>query len=290
MNQEVAAKTIEQGNQIIIYLNDINDIISTLVLVLLGVATLIQILDMIGLWPKRWRDKLKLNRAQETIEVLESLGINFNQYRKSNATVGIPVDYSKETVIEKTRKNLEELKIDKLVSVGKIRQTELNYYIDLIGHTCDPVCAKAYARLLSSYWVDCIENTQLVKTPNIDFVVTPKGGSPILGYEFAKLLDKPFILHELQDRFIAKDDDMRKKFDCATIPPKGSTALIVDDSTTGGRMVLGVINDLKKYGYAVTDCLVVFEPQQKDARKKLSDQEVNLLSIVKTHEEMYKEL
>ena len=77
---------------------------------------------------------------------------------------------------------------------------------------------------------------------------------------------------------------MRKRFNCSQIPEKGCTALIVDDSTTGGRMVLSTIEDLRKYGYNVMDCLVVFEPQQKDARKKLSDQSVNLISIVKTHD------
>lgn len=277
-------QTIEQGNLIIIQLSSINDIISMVVLVLLGIATLIQILDMVGFIPKKWRYQLKLNRSQDTIDVLKSLGINFNQYRKSNATVGIPVDYSKETVVEKTKKNLDTLKIDKLVSVGTIRQTELNYYIDLIGHSCDSTIAVAYARLLSSYWVDTIENTQLVKSPIIDFVVTPKDGSPILGYEFSKVIDKPFVLHELSDRFRTEEDDMRKRFNCSQIPKKGCTALIVDDSTTGGRLVLSVIDDLRKYGYRVTDCLVVFEPQQKDARKKLSDQGVNLLSIVKTHD------
>ena len=187
-------------------------------------------------------------------------------------------------MLKRRKKNLEFFKIDKLVSVGKIRQTELNYYIDLIGHTCDSSTAVAYARLLSSYWVDTIENTQLVKSPNIDFVVTPKGGSPILGYEFSKVINKPFVLHELTDRFKSEEDDMRKRFNCSQIPEKGQTALIVDDSTTGGRMVLSAIEDLRKYGYNVTDCLVVFEPQQKDARKKLSDQEVNLRSIVRTHD------
>lgn len=274
---------VEQGNQIIIQLNDLNDIISTIVLVLLGIATLIQIIDMIGFMPEKWRYKFKLNRAQDTIDVLKELGVDFNQYKKNNAIMGIPVDYSKENIAEKTMENLEKLKIDKLVSVGKIRQTELNYYIDLIGHTCNPRGAEAYARLLSSYWVDVVGNSQLVHSPNIDFVVTPKGGSPILGYEFSKLLKKPFVLHETSDRFVAEEEDMRKRFDCADIPPNGSIALIVDDSTTGGRMVLSVIEDLKKYGYKATECLVVFEPQQKDARKKLSDQGVNLLSIVKTH-------
>jgi len=170
-----------------------------------------------------------------------------------------------------------------MVSVGRIRQTELNYYIDLIGHSCNPNIAEAYARLLSSFWVNTIENTESIRTPDIDFIVTPKGGSPILGYEFAKVLDKPFVLHEMSDRFKSEEDDMRKRFDCAEIPEKGNKALIVDDSTTGGRMVLCAIEDLKRYGYTVTECLVVFEPQQKNARQKLSDQAVNLLSIVQTH-------
>ena len=53
---------------------------------------------------------------------------------------------------------------------------------------------------------------------------------------------------------------MRKWFDCAMIPPKGSKALIVDDSTTGGRMVLSVIDHLREYGFYVSECLMVFEP------------------------------
>lgn len=76
---------------------------------------------------------------------------------------------------------------------------------------------------------------------------------------------------------------MRANFDCAVVLPINSRALIVDDSTTGGRMVVSTIDDLRKYGYNVSECLVVFEPQNKDARKKLSDKEVNLISIVKTH-------
>lgn len=78
---------------------------------------------------------------------------------------------------------------------------------------------------------------------------------------------------------------MRKKFDCAKIPKVNSRALIVDDSTTGGRMVCETVDDLRKYGYIVSECLVVFEPQNKDAKQKLSQKQVNLLSICKTHRE-----
>lgn len=256
---------------------------NTIAIILLGISTLIQICDMCGFLPGWVRKKFRINKSQDTLEVLKELGINTNMYKRKNAIVGIPRDYNKESIQKDIEKKLNELIIDKKVSVGRGRKTELNYYIDLIGHSCNQECAQAYARILISYWADKVENSQEVKNPVIDFVVTPKGGSPILGYEFSKLMNKPLVLHEEEARFDSEKDDMRKWFDCAVIPPKGSKALIVDDSTTGGRMVLKVIEDLRKYGYDVSECLVVFEPQNKDARKKLSDQEVNLISIVKTH-------
>lgn len=255
------------------------------ILILLGISTLIQVCDMCGFLPGWIRKKFRINKSQDTLEVLKEFGIDANKYKRKNAIVGIPRDYDYKNIENCIETKLKELIIDKEVSVGMVRKTELNYYIDLIGHTCNEECAQAYARILTSYWAETVEKTQAVKTPIIDFIVTPKGGSPILGYEFSKLMQMPFVLHEERARFDSEKDDMRKWFDCSEIPPKGARALIVDDSTTGGRMVLSVINDLRKYGYEVSECLVVFEPQNKDARKKLSDQEVNLISIVKTHKE-----
>lgn len=256
---------------------------NAIIIALLGFSTLIQICDMIGFLPEWLRKRLRVNKSQDTLEVLKEFGINTNMYRRKNAIVGIPRDYDSKNLENDIGKKLEELKININVSVGKTRKTELNYYIDLIGHSCSEECAQAYARILTSYWADMIENSLSVNNPVIDFVVTPKDGSPILGYEFAKLINKPFVLHEESPRFDSEEDDMRKWFDCAAIPPDGSKALIVDDSTTGGRKVLSTIEDLRKYGYIVSECLVVFEPQNKDARKKLFDQDVNLISVVKTH-------
>lgn len=257
--------------------------INAIIILLLGISTVIQVCDMCGFLPEWIRKKFRINKSLDTLEVLKELGINTNMYKRKNAIVGIPRDYNKKNIEKDIKKELKKLIIDKKVSVGRIRKTELNYYIDLIGHSCNEECAQAYARVLTSYWSDIVEKSQNVKNPIIDFVVTPKGGSPILGYEFSKLINKPFVLHEENARFDSEKDDMRRWFDCAVVPPKGAKALIVDDSTTGGRMVLNVVTNLRKYGYDVSECLVVFEPQNKDARKKLSDLEINLISIVKTH-------
>jgi len=93
----------QQNNPIVIQLNDVNEIIGMIVLVILGIGTLIQTLDMIGILPDKWRNRFKLNRAQDTLEVLRTLGININQYKKRNSTIGIPVDYSEQTVVEKQK-------------------------------------------------------------------------------------------------------------------------------------------------------------------------------------------
>lgn len=260
-----------------------SDFLNSVVLIILGIGTLVQVLDMLGFLPSKVRNYLKLNHSRDTLDILKEYGIDPELYRRHNISVGIPQDYPKDDIENMIKKKLNEIKIGMDVSVGKIRKTEVNYYIDLIGHSCDPISATAYARTLSSFWASKIESRDVID-PQIDFIVTPKNGSPILGYEFAKLLGKPFMLHEETDRFVCKQDDMRKRFDCAWVPEKNSRALIVDDSTTGGRMVCDTIRDLRKYGYNVSECLVVFEPQNKDAKKKLEQQHVKLLSICKTHE------
>ncbi|CEN89846.1 orotate phosphoribosyltransferase [[Clostridium] sordellii] len=264
-------------------MNNILDFINNLVWLALGVSTLMAVLDMIGFMPKKLKKKLKLNRAEDTLDVLKDMGIDIESYRRKISSINFPKDYSNESLEKIVSEELNKIKMNKKISVGRTRPTKLDYYIDLIGHSCNPDTACGFARYLSTYWSENCNNSTLIANPLFDFVVTPKGGSPILGYEFAKLINKPFVLHELRVRFQDNKDDKRAYLNCAELPEEGSTALIVDDSTTGGAMVIETINNLRKYGYNVSDCLVVFEPQSKDARKKLRDKQVNLVSIVKTH-------
>ena len=113
----------------------------------------------------------------------------------------------------------------------------------------------------------------MIRNVDFDFVVTPKSGSPLLGYEFAKLVNKPFVLREQTER-LNRYQDPRSIFNCAEVPEKGSMALIVDDSTTGGTLLCDTVKDLRKYGYQVNTCLVVFEVKKKDARVRLKKENV----------------
>ncbi|WP_097003945.1 phosphoribosyltransferase [Lacrimispora amygdalina] len=259
------------------------DLLNQIVLLILGLSTIAGILDYVGFLPKWLRGKLRLNRNDDTLSLLRELGVNIDQQKRMNQFISFPRDLHQQSLEETTNEALKRYTIKKNIAIGHNRFTEVDYYIDLIGATCDSEIAIYFARLLSTYWSITSFNGNDIKNSEFDFVVSPKGGSPILGYEFAKLIGKQFIIHEEKERFRNHTDDFRSKFNCKSIPEKGKVALIVDDSTTGGMMVIETIKDLKKFGYNIYSCFVVFEPQHKDARQKLAQQGVQLVSIVKTH-------
>lgn len=217
------------------------------------------------------------------LSMLREVGIDIEHYKRSNRALAFPQSIKKSEIISSAEKGLEKFKIEKQYAVGLHRPTTLKYYYDLIGGTCDSNNAEYFAQLLSSFWAANSADRSVVTDPDFDFVVTPKSGSPILGYEFAKLINKPLVLHEPTKRIKNSKDDMRTWFNCSEIPEPGSTALIVDDSTTGGEKVSEAIKHLRDYNYIVHTCLVVFEPRVKDARTRLNSLSVQLVSLVKTH-------
>lgn len=224
-----------------------------------------------------------LLKPEHALSALKEVGIDIEYYKARNKALTFPNSIEPAQIASATQSGLEKYKIQKQYAVGHRRPTTMKYYYDLIGGTCEPSTAEHFASLLSSFWASNSPCKDVIANADFDFVVTPKGGSPILGYEFAKLIKRPFVLHEEVARFRDNNDDMRKWFNCNDIPPKGTTALIVDDSTTGGTMVSNTIDHLRDYGYVVHTCFVVFEPQIKDAKQRLKNKSVQLVSLIKTH-------
>lgn len=261
----------------------INNQLNTLILVLLSVSTLIAVADMIGIIPPKIKKHFRRTYVSDTIEVLKEFGVDIDRYKRNNIALDYPIDYSAGSVEDCVKEALSQIVIKKKVAVGKNSPIQIQSYIDLIGYSCCHEYSKFFAQQLCNYLAIATKNKTILH-PSFDFVVTPKGGSPILGYEFANLINKPFVLHEDERRFKDTSDDFRQVFNCAVIPPAGSTFLVVNDSLTMGTMVISTIKDLRKYGYGVYDCLLVFELTNVDGRKRLNDQGVNLLSIVKVHQ------
>ncbi|PIH04170.1 phosphoribosyltransferase [Clostridium combesii] len=262
----------------------LDKIVISLLLVLSSISTVIGFCDSLGFLPDRFSRFINRKKNASVFELLKDMGIDYDKYTRNNLSLNFPTSASDAELKSIVKKELEEITINKEIFIGQIRTVRANYYIDLIGASTNPATANLYARYLSTYWQAALKDNTKVIHPKFDFVVTPKGGSPILGYEFSKLINKPFILHENSERLKCNDDIFEKNFNASKRPTEKSVALIVDDSTTGGRMIESLISDLRRYGYGVFECLVVFEPKLKDSRQKLKDLGVNLNSIVTTHE------
>lgn len=229
-------------------------------------------------------NKLFTMEIKTVMDILRRFGIVSDQYYRQNIRNSFPTEKGKKQVENSVTQSLENYRIDQKFTVGKLNPVEQDYYYDLIGGTCCSRNAEYFARMLSSYWNAILTDKSILRNPEFDFVVTPKGGSPLLGYEFAKLINRPFVLHEEKARFADEEKDVRAYFNFDKAPKDGATALIVDDSTTGGRMVSETVHHLRTYGYKVNTCLVVFAPQTKNAAEHLQSLNVQLISIVKTHD------
>lgn len=260
--------------------DNITGYLNTFILIVLSISTLFSILDLVGFLPKGVKKHLKMSHASDTLEVLNELGIDVDKYKRSNYSLNYPKELSADAVKAEVEQSLKKFVINKPITVGKQRSVEVKTYIDLIGATCNPEHAAFFANMMCSYLAEAVKDNTKITNPNFDYIVTPKAGSPLLGYEFSKLLNKPLILHEDRPRFRDNDNDVRRVFDCLEVPPAGSRFLIVDDSITAGGMLSEIVKDIEKYNYQVSDCFVIFELVNKGGREKLKNENVNLLSIV----------
>ena len=250
-----------------------------LALVVLAISTFLSILEWTGLMPSRISRRLFKNRMRETLEILGEMGVDFKKQRQSSFYFKLKSYFSNDDENAKKVKELINNFLKKgQFTVGKTRQLHVNEFADLMSGSCDPNCAISIARCLSTHIKMKNEIT------DFDFVVTPKSGSPIIGYEFAKLVGKPFVLHDCNETKYTTDDEslsLLSRFDSAIKLEQGKVGLIIDDSTTGGRKVLMLAEDLRRLGCVVSDCLVAFEPQGKQGGNLLTSSGIRLHSIIK---------
>lgn len=257
-----------------------------IIIFITSISTILLILEALGFLPDKISRWLIRNKLSTSLEVLKAFGIDTNKYKRHIISSDIPAFINHSDLEKNLRECLKEITIKEGVNVGKTETIHSNYFIDLIGTSANSEAAELYARYLATYWKRIIIDNSIVQNPSFDFVVTPKLGSPLLGYKFSKLFNKPFVLHLIESKFQSQTDNPKKIFDFGkSIPNSATTALLVDDSATGGRKIIKAIEDLRKYGYMVTDCLVVFEPTIKNVHERLKDRGVTLHSIIKIGED-----
>ncbi|ATX64563.1 phosphoribosyltransferase [Roseinatronobacter bogoriensis] len=268
-------------------LPSLDGVFGWIVLTVLGLATVLFVCDSVGFLPRWLQRYVYRNRSAQTIDVLKELGFEVEKVKRENRAAKVTERRSADQLELAAKSLTGPITIRKRLMVGRVDAVETNSFIDLMGASCEPTKAIQAAQLLSSHWRNLIGSAGTQDIPDFDFVVAPKAGAPFIAYEFAKLHQKPLVLHNEQPKFQSDEPEFAAVFDAADKPKAGARALMVDDSTTGGRKAVNTIQHLRGAGYAVSDFLVVFEPLTKkvigrNAAERLSIMDVRLHSIIKT--------
>ena len=221
----------------------LTDPVVGVVTVVLAISGILSILDYVGFLPSPVSYWLAKNRLGTTIHVLERMGLDFDRQKRKNSKSKIPEFEPTSSIKERTEALLKSHTIKETVGVGGTNTVKAAGFVDLIGASSDEKTAQMFARLLATFWRDIITDRQVVENAEFDYVLAPKEGSPILAYEFSKIMKVPLVLHDRRPKFNVEARVFAQHFDCLAKPPVGSRALIVDDSTTGGSKVREAVED-----------------------------------------------
>lgn len=251
-----------------------------LILWIIGFAGVISILDALGLLPDfiaRW---IARNRLNSTLKQLQLLGVRVS-WNEDQANLTLFQRLLDETCIKepaykiKLRQLIKEDTYEGTYTIGKGRMFVGNSFMDVMGGSTEFNKVTQYARILNTH-------ASLEGIVDFDIVATPKDGSPILGYEFSKLVGKPFVLGVVEKAFESGNEmgDHLKLDYPKHLLLRNKKVLIIDDSTTGGRKMASLVKALRDSGAIVINAMVLFEPQGKGARELLQENNINLYSII----------
>lgn len=157
--------------------------------------------------------------------------------------------------------------------VGRRFAIELPYYLDVFSESLRPDYAEEAARVMLSHL-----RANFDSTDTFTAVAGIKAGSPLLAARVAELLSTPLLLHRNAEDAKPAGVGIHPRIDGVLSP--GDQVLLVDDSSTGGRMVRECIETVSSLGASVTVVLVLFEPLGKDARKTIEGLGVKFVSVV----------
>ena len=148
-------------------------------------------------------------------------------------------------------------------------------FLDAIAATLAPQVRSHLAACLTSHFT--LERQKNTNLKDVVGIVGIKRGSPWLAIEVANKLHLPVSLHRGEERVNVGLHNPRDVFD-GELPERGRV-LIVDDSITGGTMVLEAVTALRQLRVDIDSCLVLFEVIGKTGRANLAAVGVQLIGI-----------
>lgn len=237
--------------------------------------------------PKIIEKPLYLRKQREMEHVLRSLGIvrRIEKYAQLSEMLDNPERRPQENYKQELERIIALHFSRRVAKVGKTYTATFDYFIDIMEACTSYTLAERCARILANFIRDEIKKALDTHDPDpiiYDKIVVPKAGSPTIGFMLGHILNVPCIFFRGTDEAKIRDPaPVQAFFD-------GDKVIIVDDSTTGGRMFNQAILKIREAGAEIRHGFVLFEPLGKDARGRLSHVGLELHSIVKVDEDLIK--
>lgn len=250
-----------------------------IILVLILVHHVLETLDRYFGGPRFLVGFLHRHRVAQIREVLKEIGFDEEERKKAKAfrtwrRVGSAGRY-----VDAHARCMSLLKScvwKRTVTVGSGDAVDFPYYIDLMSESLDPDRAEESARILASH----VKSTQPAQDYAFDAVIGLKLGSPLVAAAFSEKVRKPLLLFRGRNNYKVASDGIAARYLFDGPLTGKQSAVLVDDSTTGGTLALDCIEAASEVGISIRQCWVLFEPMGKQAREKLKAQGVELVSVV----------
>jgi orotate phosphoribosyltransferase len=244
-------------------------------------------------WPKWLVRRMDRRRAEEVKKVIQELGIDrqllkdsvqaaqINQRAKSLNRYSRPTD-----VRTRAMRLLSAVRLQGEFRIGRRFPKAFPDYIDAFTGAMD----RAWAEEAVSVMLSHLQIVTAGNLPPFSKIVGIKKGTPVLAWLAADRLRLPCVLH--------RGEDLKKPWGTAEHPTgcfdgelvKGDIVLLVDDSTTGGRLAMEAVEQIRQLGAIVEHFLVLFERVGKDARDLLQDQGIALHPVISLNEKVMIEI
>lgn len=248
-------------------MDTIGTVVTVLTLVILGLASILSLLAREIGWPKGLVRHFAELKRDEYRQVLA-------QVVEEQARIRERANLERTRAIEEAGRY--EAPADRMAPLVKasVQQpdesqqarfaAEVPFFVDFMSSSMDDKFTDECSLILASHLR--FQRSDLA----FDYIVGIKNGSPLIAAALAKRLKRPLLLHRGRVRPKRDRPDVQpvEAFD-GDYSLLSGRALIVDDSTTGGSMVIDCANDIRDCGGGVAGALVLFEVAGRRGNERL---------------------
>lgn len=254
---------------------------------LLIVFALITIRTIADFWhalsfptPQFLRGFFERQEDQIIERVLKKTGLldNHDSVRQFRIALSIPPTHFTGSYQEALKEIIIEYVDTNKWLVGRDGVTEVRHFINLRSAILDSSKGETLAKILLEFIKHETSNIEQQIPIVFDCIVGNKHGSPALSYLVAQGIRGNFPL-----LWVSNDVHIQKNGE--TIFIEGSTsplpqqAILIDDSTTDGRMIMDCVEHLRAKGIKINHVFLLFSRKEKDVKDRLAKIDVYLHSI-----------